>query len=285
MFVKVAVVLMFLIFAAPYVRTENWQPFIPPNTGHFGHFGWSGILQGATMVFFAYIGFDAVSTAAQEARNPQRDLPIAILSSLAICTVLYIAVSMVLTGAVHYSQLSVPHPISVGISVTGRRWLSTAVEIGAIAGLSSVMLVMLMGQPCIFFSMANDGLFPAFARKIHPRFGTPHITTILSGGACALAGGLLPIEVLGELTAIGTLFAFVLVCLGVMILRLRRPELPRAFKVPGGTYLVPILGAVSSSLLIMAATRATLIRLALWLAFGLVFYFVYGMRNSRLRKG
>lgn len=281
--VKVAAVLLFLAFVSPYVRTENWQPFIPPNTGAFGQFGWSGIFQGATMVFFAYIGFDAVSTAAQETRNPQRDLPIGILVSLSLCTVLYIAVSFVLTGAVSYRELSVPHPISVGIAVTGVRWLSIAVEVGAIAGLSSVMLVMLMGQPRIFFSMANDGLFPQFARKIHPRFGTPYVTTIIGGVACALAGGLLPIEVLGELTAIGTLFAFVLVCLGVMILRLRRPDLPRAFRVPGGPFVVPVLGTLSSAALILSATAATLGRLAIWLVLGFVVYFAYGFRHSRLR--
>ena len=245
-FIKIAVVLAFIAAAASYVKPENWTPFIPPNEGVFGRFGFSGILQGATMVFFAYIGFDAVSTAAQETRNPQRDLPIGILGSLAVCTVLYIAVSLILTGVVPYTQLNVPHPISVGIAATGIVWMQFAVEIGAIAGLTSVMLVMLLGQPRIFFSMAMDGLFPKVATKIHPRFGTPYVTTIITGIVCAIAGGMLPIDVLAELTSIGTLFAFVLVCIGVMILRLRRPEIPRVFRVPGGPYLVPILGALTS---------------------------------------
>jgi APA family basic amino acid/polyamine antiporter len=283
-FVKVVVVCLFIVAAAPYIHRANWSPFIPDNTGEFGHFGISGVFQGATTVFFAYIGFDAVSTAAQETKNPQRDLPIGILGSLAICTVLYIAVSVVLTGVVSYKELGVPHPIALGISVTGKRWLETAVEIGAIAGLSSVMLVMLLGQPRIFYSMARDGLFPEFATKVHPRFGTPHVTTIVSGVLCALAGGFLPLEVLGHMTSIGTLFAFVLVSIGVMVLRLRHPELPRAFRVPGGAYVVPLAGAVSSGVLMCTAPPSTLIRLFAWMAVGLVLYAVYGRVHSKLRK-
>jgi APA family basic amino acid/polyamine antiporter len=283
-FVKVIIVCLFVVFAAPYVRTENWHPFIPDNTGTFGHFGVSGIFQGATTVFFAYIGFDAVSTAAQETKNPQKDLPIGILGSLALCTVLYIAVALVLTGVVSYTALDVPHPIAVGISVTKIGWLTTAVEIGAIAGLSSVIVVMLLGQPRIFYSMAHDGLFPAFAAKVHPRYGTPYVTTIGCGIACALAGGLLPIGFLGHLTSVGTLFAFVLVSLGVMILRLKRPDIPRPFRVPGGAYLVPICGALSSALLMYTATTATLIRLFGWMAVGLVIYASYGRKHSKLRR-
>ncbi|HEX7599052.1 MAG TPA: amino acid permease [Polyangia bacterium] len=282
--IKVAVVLLFIAAATPFIRPENWHPFVPPNTGTFGHYGISGILQGATMVFFAYIGFDAVSTAAQETRNPSRDLPIGILGSLAVCTLLYISVSLILTGVVHYTKLSVPHPIAVGIAATGVRWLETAVEIGAIAGLSSVMIVMLLGQPRIFFSMAVDGLLPKVAAKVHPRFGTPHITTITTGLVCALAGGLLPIDILGELTSIGTLFAFVLVSLGVMILRFKRPDIPRAFKVPGGPFVVPILGALFSGGLMYTATTHTLIRLFAWMAIGLVIYACYGRKHSKLRK-
>jgi APA family basic amino acid/polyamine antiporter len=281
--IKVAAVLLFIAAAAPFIRSENWHPFIPDNTGKFGQFGVSGILQGATMVFFAYIGFDAVSTAAQETRNPRRDLPIGILGSLAVCTVLYIAVALILTGVVPYTKLSVPHPIAVGIAATGVRWLESAVEIGAIAGLSSVMMVLLMGQPRIFFSMANDGLLPAVAARVHRRFGTPHITTIITGLVCAVAGGLLPIDILGELTSIGTLFAFVLVSLGVMILRLKRPDLHRAFKVPGGPYLIPILGALFSGGLMATATTHTLIRLFAWMAIGLAVYFLYGRKHSKLR--
>jgi APA family basic amino acid/polyamine antiporter len=282
-FMKVAVVLLFIAFAARFVKTENWHPFIPANQGTFGKFGVSGIFQGATMVFFAYIGFDAVSTAAQESKNPQRDLPIGILVSLAICTVLYIIVSMILTGVVSYTKLNVPHPIAVGVEATGQLWLATAVEIGAIAGLSSVMLVMLLGQPRIFFAMAHDGLFPKVAAKIHPRFGTPYVTTIITGLVCALCGGVLPIDILAELTSIGTLFAFVLVSIGVMILRVKRPDIPRAFRVPGGPYVVPVLGAVTSGILMYTATTATIIRLFVWMAVGLAIYFAYGRKHSRLR--
>jgi APA family basic amino acid/polyamine antiporter len=282
-FVKVTVVLLFIVFAARFVDTANWHPFVPPNAGTFGRYGVSGVLQGATMVFFAYIGFDAVSTAAQESRNPQKDLPIGILGSLSICTVLYIVVSLILTGVVPYAKLSVPHPIALGVEATGQRWLATAVEVGAIAGLSSVMLVMLLGQPRIFFAMAHDGLLPAAAAKIHPRYGTPYVTTIITGVVCAVAGGVLPIDILAELTSIGTLFAFVLVSLGVMILRIKRPDIPRPFKVPGGPYVVPIAGAVTSGILMYTATTATIVRLFVWMAIGLAIYFAYGSKHSRLR--
>jgi APA family basic amino acid/polyamine antiporter len=281
--VKIAVVLLFIAFAAPLVNTDNWHPFIPENNGTFGKFGISGIFQGATMVFFSYIGFDAVSTAAQEAKNPQRDLPIGILLSLSICTVLYIVVSLVLCGVVNYTLLSVAHPIALGVEATGRAWLMTAVEIGAIAGLSSVMLVLLMGQPRIFYAMATDGLFPPVATRLHKRFGTPWVTTLISGLMCALAGGVLPIEILGELTSIGTLFAFVLVSLGIMILRVKRPDLERSFKVPFGNYLIPSLSMATSTLLMYTATTATILRLVIWMALGLAFYFGYGRKHSKLR--
>lgn len=282
--VKVAVVLAFIAFAAPFVNPENWKPFIPENTGTFGHYGISGIFRGAATVFFAYIGFDAVSTAAQETRNPQKDLPIGILGSLVVCTFLYILVSLILTGVVHYTQLGVPHPIAIGIKATGIHWLQIAVEIGAIAGLSSVMVVMLMGQPRVFFSMAQDGLFPKAAAAVHPKYGTPWITTLITGCICAVAGGLLPIGILAELCSIGTLFAFVLVCLGVMILRFKRPDIQRSFKVPGGPVLVPVLGVLCSGSLMGFATMASLERLFVWMVIGLILYFVYGQHHSHLQK-
>jgi basic amino acid/polyamine antiporter, APA family len=281
--VKVVVVLMFIAFCARFVNTANWHPFIPPERGH-GHFGFSGVMRGAATVFFAYIGFDAVSTAAQETRNPQKDLPFGILGSLAVCTVLYVAVSAVLTGIVPYTQLAVPHPIAVGVEATGQRWLATLVEIGAIAGLSSVMLVMMMGQPRIFFSMATDGLLPPGAARVHPRFGTPWVTTIITGVVVAIAGGLLPVGVLAQLTSVGTLFAFVLVSLGVLILRRQRPDIPRGFRVPGGTYLVPICGALTSLYLMLQESASTLIRLFGWMAIGLVIYGLYGRKHSKLAR-
>ncbi len=283
-FVKVAVVLLFIAFVGPHVVPSNWEPYVPPNEGTFGRFGISGILQGATTVFFAYIGFDAVSTAAQEAKNPQRDLPIGILGSLAVCTVLYIAVSAILTGVVPYTDLNVPHPVALGAERAGIGWLRTFIEVGAIAGLSSVMLVMLMGQPRIFYSMARDGLLPPIAAKIHPKYGTPHVTTLITGCICAVAGGVLPIDILGELCSIGTLFAFVLVCLGVMILRLKQPDVERKFRVPFGPYLVPILGALTSGLLMYTATTHTIVRLFVWMALGLVIYLIYGRRHSKLQR-
>jgi basic amino acid/polyamine antiporter, APA family len=280
--IKLVVVLMFIAFCAPYIKSANWHPFVPAPQGR-GHFGFSGIMRGAARVFFAYIGFDAVSTAAQETKNPQRDLPFGILGSLAVCTVLYVAVSLVLTGVVSYTQLGVPHPIAVGVEATGQRWLATVVEIGAIAGLSSVMLVMMMGQPRIFFSMAVDGLLPPVAGRVHPRFGTPWVTTIITGAAVMLAGGLLPVGVLSQLTSVGTLFAFVLVSLGVLILRRKRPDLPRGFRVPGGDYLVPIGGVCTSLYLMLQETTGTLVRLFGWMAIGLCVYVAYGRKHSKLR--
>jgi APA family basic amino acid/polyamine antiporter len=223
-----------------------------------------------------------VSTAAQECRNPKRDLPIGIITSLSISTVLYIAVALVLTGVVSYTTLNVPDPIDVGIAATGYGWLQIMVDIGAIAGLSSVMLVSLLGQPRIFMAMARDGLLPAWAARVHPRFRTPYVTTAITGSVCAVVGGLLPIEILSELTSIGTLFAFFLVSLGVMILRRKQPDLLRPFRVPFGPYVVPLLGAGASAVLMYTATTETLIRLFLWMAIGLAIYFSYGRRHSKL---
>ncbi len=287
-FVKVGTVLVFIVIAAAYLlkhpslASANWHPFIPPNKGNFGEFGWSGIARGAGVIFFAYIGFDAVSTAAQEAKNPQRDMPIGILVSLGVCTVLYIAVAGLLTGVVHYSQLNVAAPVAVGIDVTNVRWGSLLVKAGALAGLSTVMLVTLMGQSRVFFSMSRDGLLPPWASKIHPRFRTPWISSIVVGLFVAVFAGLIPISVLGQLVAIGTLLAFIIVCAGVWVLRVKRPDLPRPFKTPL-VPLVPIMGILISLLLMLSLPHDTWIRLIVWLLIGFVIYFGYSRKHSRVQ--
>ncbi len=286
--VKVSIVLMFIGIAAafavknPSVLATNWHPFIPPNTGGFGNYGWSGIARGAAVIFFAYIGFDAVSTTAQEARNPQKDMPIGILGSLAICTVLYIVVSGLLTGIVPYSSLNVSDPVAVGIDATGVRWGSFLVKIGAIFGLGTVMLVMLLGQSRVFFSMSRDGLLPRWAGAVHPRFRTPWISTILVGLFVAVFAALIPINVLGELVSIGTLLAFVIVSAGVWVLRRRRPDLPRPFRTPW-VPVVPVLGILVSLVLMLSLPRDTWLRLIIWLVIGLVVYLTYGRHHSRVQ--
>ncbi len=284
-FVKVAIVLAVIGFGIRYVNADNWTPFIPDNTGTFGQFGWSGILRGAAVIFFAYIGFDAVSTAAQEAKNPQKDLPIGILGSLVVCTILYILMAAVMTGIAHYSELNVPHPVYVAIEKAGPalRWLGFLVNIGAIAGLASVVLVMLMGQPRIFFSMSRDGLLPPVFSRVHPRFRTPYVSTIITGCVAALIAGLFPIGLLGELVSIGTLFAFVIVCAGILVLRYTQPDLPRPFRTPF-VPVVPILGIAICGYMMSGLPLDTWLRLLIWMALGLAIYFVYGMRHSALAK-
>ncbi len=281
--IKLAIVLLVIGFGFMYVNSDNWHPFVPANTGTFGQFGWTGIVRGSAVIFFAYIGFDAVSTAAQEAKNPQRDMPIGILGSLAICTVLYILMSLVMTGLTSYKNLNVPHPVFVAIEGAGPAlaWLRPIVNIGAIAGLASVVLVMLMAQPRIFFSMSRDGLLPPVFGKVHPKFQTPYITTILTGAVCAVVAGLFPINLLGELVSIGTLLAFVIVSAGIMVLRNSSPELPRPFKTPL-VPLVPLLAIAICGYMMYSLPGDTWIRLIVWLAIGLLIYFVYGKSHSRI---
>ena len=288
--IKICVLLIFLALGGAYVlkhwgeAVANWTPFLPPNAGHYGEYGISGIATAAGIIFFAYIGFDAVSTAAQEAKNPARDMPIGILGSLAICTVLYILVAVVLTGLVKYTNLDVPDPIAIGIDVTGVRWGSMVVKLGAICGLSSTMVVMLLGQSRVFFSMSKDGLLPGWASKVHPRFRTPYLSTIFVGICVALAGALTPIDVLGEMVSIGTLMAFIIVCAGVWVLRARGTEVKRAFVTPWVPF-TPIMGIVISAYMMYSLKTATWIRLVVWLVIGLIIYFAYSRKNSKVQQG
>ncbi len=279
--IKVAVVLMFIAFAWKGIHPENWHPFIPANTGDREHFGPSGIIAGAGIVFFAYIGFDAVSTAAQEAKNPQRDMPIGILASLLICTVLYIIVSAIATGVVPYAQLDVPNPIAKVAEMAGLGWMTRVIELGAIAGLSSVILVQLLGQSRVFYSMAKDGLLPPIVNRLHPKFKTPWITQILLGVLVAIPAGFLSVREAASLVSIGTLLAFVIVCAAVLLLRKREPTLHRPFKTPLVWFTAPA-GILFCLYLMYFLPLRTWIRLVVWLAIGLVIYFGYGKSHSKL---
>ncbi len=283
-FVKVAILVAFVTVGIFFINPKLWHPFIPPNKGEFGLFGPSGVLRGAGVIFFAYIGFDAVSTLAQEAKKPQRDIPVGILGSLLTCTVLYVVVSLVLTGVVPYTELNGPAPFAVALDAMKLRVLSPLIKIGAIAGLTSVILVLLLGQTRIFFSMGRDNLLPAFFSRIHPKFRTPHIITIIMGLVTALAAAFLPIGIVGELVSIGTLLAFVIVCAGVLVLRYTQPGSRRVFKAPGGA-ATPILGILTCLYLMSGLPRDTWIRLFAWLAVGLVIYFSYGIKKTGPRKG
>jgi len=282
---KVSVIILFIAIGIAFIKNGNWHPFIPKNTGVWGHYGWSGILRGAGVIFFAYIGFDAVSTAAQEAKNPQKHMPIGILGSLGISTVLYILVALVLTGIVSYTVLNVADPVAVGVNAMGNGmfWLRPIVKIAAIAGLSSVILVMLLGQPRIFFSMSKDGLLPSVFSKVHPKFRTPYVSTLVTGSVAMVLAGILPISTLGELVSIGTLLAFVIVCLSILVLRRTSPGLKRPFRTPFVPF-IPILGALICFIQMAALPLNTWLRLIIWMGIGFIIYFTYGIRRSKLRN-
>jgi APA family basic amino acid/polyamine antiporter len=281
---KLAIILLIVAVGLGHINPANWKPFIPPNTGEWGTFGPSGILRGAGLVFFAYIGFDAVSTAAQEARNPQKDMAIGILGSLAICTLLYVVVSAVLTGMVSYTELNVAAPMALAMERIGApSWIRISVDVGAVLGLGSVILVMLLGQSRVFFSMSRDGLLGKWAGAVHPKFRTPYLSTIFTGIAVGLATGILPLQLLGQLVNIGTLLAFVLVCIGVMVLRKTRPDLDRPFRTPWVPF-VPIMGILCCTGLMLTLPADTWIRLIVWLIIGFVIYFGYSRHHSVLRQ-
>jgi APA family basic amino acid/polyamine antiporter len=280
-FIKVAVVLLFIVAAAHAVNPANWHPFIPPSTGTRGEFGWTGVMTGAGVVFFAYIGFDAVSTAAQEAKNPQRDMPIGIIGSLLICTVLYIIVSGIATGVMSYKDLNVPDPIAVAADRAGLGWMASLIKLGAIAGLSSVILVMLLGQSRVFWTMSRDGLLPPFVNKVHPKFQTPWITSIITGIAVMIPAAFFTVREAGSLVSIGTLLAFVIVSIGILVLRVREPGLKRAFKTPWVWFVAP-MGAISAVYLMVSLPWRTWERLLIWFGIGIVIYFLYGVRKSKL---
>ena len=286
--VKLIVLLIFLwlggmtLLHHPELPRINWHPFLPANTGVFGSFGWSGVLRGAGVIFFAYIGFDAVSTAAQESKNPKRDMPIGILGSLVVCTILYILVALVLTGLVNYRYLAVPDSLAVGIDVTGVKWGSLLVKLGALGGLTSTRVVMLLGQSRVFFSMSKDGLLPTMFSSVHPKFRTPWISSITVGLVVAVFASTIPLDKLGEMTSIGTLLAFIIVCAGVMALRRRSPELPRPFRAPFMP-LTPILGILISLAMMLGLPGDTWWRLVIWLLLGLVIYFTYSRRHSKVQ--
>ena len=283
--IKVSIVVLVIAFGAFFVSTSNWHPYIPPNTGTFGEFGVSGILRASGIIFFAYIGFDAVSTAAQEAKNPQRDMPIGILGSLIICTILYILMSAVLTGLVPYPKLNDAAPVVVALQAHPQlTWLKIWVIIGALAGLTSVILVMILAQARIFLTMAQHGLLPPSFAKVHPKYRTPHVATVVTGVFAMVAAGLLPINILSEMVSIGTLIAFIVVCVGVLVLRYTRPDLPRPFRVKA-IWFVSIMGVLFCGVMAATLDKLTWVRLIAWTIIGVIVYFGYGYRRSHLQKG
>lgn len=286
--IKVSVVLIFIGLAVSFAFANwshmltNWHPFIPKNLGSFGQFGWSGIMRGAGVVFFAYIGFDAVSTAAQESRNPQKDMPFGILGSLIICTILYIIVAGLLTGLKNYTTLNTPAPVADGAVTIGVQWGVFLVDLGAIAGLASVMLVMLLGQSRVLYTMSHDGLLPPWVGRIHHRFRTPYITSIVIGCFVAFLAAFFPIVFLAKLVSLGTLLAFTIVCLSVWVMRVKRPDISRPFRTPW-VPLVPILGMIISLALMLSLDAPAWIVFGCWLVFGLIIYFTYSRRHSTVQ--
>lgn len=281
--IKVAIIVIFVLAGIHFVDTSLWHPYIPPNTGRFGQFGWSGIMQGAAIIFFSYIGFDTASTTALEARNPQRDIPLGILGALVLSAVLYIAMAAVLTGMAPFKSLGVDAPVAVALDLHPQMaWLGVFVKVGAVAGMTSVILMSLLGQPRILLAMADDGLLPPLMSRCHRRYKTPHIATSITGVAAALFAGLFPIDVLGELISIGILLAFAVVCIGVLVLRRTRPDVPRPFRVPFAP-VTCVAGTVVCLAMTLALPRDTWWRLLVWSSIGFAIYVFYGYRHSRLR--
>jgi len=273
--VKIAVIVFFIVLAVWHIKPSNWTPFMP--------FGFGGVMTAAAIVFLAFVGFDAISTAAEEAKNPQRDMPRAIMSSLAVATILYMAVSAIMTGTVPYDKLGVPDPVALVLNELRMPWASSIVSVGALAGITSVLLVLILGQPRILFAMSRDGLLPPALSHVHKKYKTPHKTTILTGGIVAVAAGLLPIQVVAELCSIGTLFAFIIVCSGVLVLRYTRRDIHRPFKTPLFPF-VPAAGVLLCGYLMINLPRTAWERFLIWLIIGLAIYFSYSRRNSGLRR-
>jgi APA family basic amino acid/polyamine antiporter len=280
---KVGIILIFMVVGLKYIDTSNWHPYVPPNAGEFGHFGWTGVLQGSAIIFFSYVGFDTASTTALEARNPQRDLPLGILGALLISTLLYVGMSAVMTGMVPYTKLNVDEPVAVALDAHPQlQHLGLLLKAGIIIGMTSVILGSLLGQPRILLSMADDGLLPPAMRRCHPRYKTPHVATVVTGVVAAAIAAVFPLDVLADLISIGILLAFSVVCIGVLIMRKKRPDAPRPFRVPWAP-VTCVLGTVVCLAMTLALSNATWLRLVIWTAIGMAIYAFYGYRHSRLR--